>query len=74
MAEVSFERSNYHIRKDLVDVHREAWASIAGPGTWLTGAQRIAIVKGIREVLRGSKCAETREALSPEKCIHPKFK
>ena len=71
MPEVSIERSNYHIREDLVNVHKEAWASLAGPGTWLTGAQRIAIVKGIREVLKGSKCAETQEALSPESVSIP---
>ena len=66
-----FEGTNYRIRKDLVDVHKEAWTSLAGPGTWLSGAQRIAIVIGIREVLRGSKCAEIQEALSPESVSIP---
>lgn len=33
------------MRDDLTEAHRLAWGHIAGPGSWFTGAQRVALAR-----------------------------
>ncbi len=61
----SLQGSGMHVRDDLVDSHEQAWAAIAAPGTWLTGAQRVAVAAEIRHARGCAHCARIREALSP---------
>jgi hypothetical protein len=44
--------------------HRKVWAKLAGPGSWWTGAERVAIADESRRALDCAFCAERREALS----------
>lgn len=37
--------SEYPVRKDLDEVHAAQFASFSAPGTWGTGAQRLAVVQ-----------------------------
>lgn len=53
------------IRGDLVDAHRRAWDRIAAPGTWWTGAERVAIAAETRAADYCAFCRKRREALSP---------
>ena len=43
MPESIFAGSPYPIRSDLEEATREAWALLGKPGTWWTGAERLAI-------------------------------
>lgn len=43
----------------------EAWSWIGKPGTWLTGAQRVAIVAEARHAASCVACGELRVAISP---------
>lgn len=61
----SFEDSEAPVRRDLVESHDCAWAAIAAPGTWLTGARRVAVAAEIRHARGCAHCARIREALSP---------
>ncbi len=61
----SFEASTLPIRPDLVAAHEKAWAAIAAPGTWLSGAQRIAIAAEIRAAFSCTHCVRIKAALSP---------
>jgi hypothetical protein len=36
------------VRADLSEAHRAVWASIARPGAWWTGAQRVAVATEVR--------------------------
>jgi hypothetical protein len=53
------------IRDDLAVAHARAWALIGHPGTWLDGAQRIAIAAETRHAPSCALCRRRKEALSP---------
>ena len=53
------------IRQDLTEAHERAWAAIAAPGTWLTGAERVAVAKEIRRAHCCDLCRRIKAALSP---------
>lgn len=57
--------SGLEIRADLIDSEEAAWRAIAGAGTWLAGAERIAVAAEVRRARRCAHCARIREALSP---------
>ncbi len=65
MSATSFAASDLPIRIDLIDAHERAWAAIAAPGTWLSGAQRVAVAAEIRRARDCTHCAKIRAALSP---------
>lgn len=65
MAATSFAGSDLEIRADLVDAHERAWEAIAAPGTWLTGAQRVAVAAEVRRARHCAHCAALKAALSP---------
>src|SRR5262245_22129131 len=47
------------------DAHRHAWQRLAGPGTWWSGAERVAIAAEVRAARGCSLCRERKAALSP---------
>jgi hypothetical protein len=53
------------IRADLAEAHRRAWTHVAAPGTWLTGAERVAVAEETRRAAGCALCAERKAALSP---------
>ena len=57
--------SPHPVRSDLVEAHRRAWDRLAGAGTWLVGAQRVAIMAETRNARGCAFCNEIRNALSP---------
>ena len=65
MSTTSFAGSTLAVRGDLAESHQRAWAAIAAPGTWLTGARRVTVAAEIRRARDCTHCARIREALSP---------
>ena len=57
------------IRPGLADAITTAWRRLAHPGTWWTGAERIAIAAETRQAMRCDLCRARKDALSP---MHPK--
>ncbi len=53
------------IRPDLTAAHRRVWAHIAAPGSWLTGAERVAVAEETRRARSCGICARRKAALSP---------
>jgi len=53
------------VRSDLADSYRRAWKHIAAPGTWLTGAERVAVADETRRARSCALCRERKAALSP---------
>jgi hypothetical protein len=53
------------IRKGLDRELERAWARLAAPGTWWTGAERLAIAAEVRNAPRCALCRQRKEALSP---------
>jgi hypothetical protein len=49
----------------LKEAHTLAWQTIAQPGDFFTGAQRVAMVRSAREALTCALCEDKKAALSP---------
>lgn len=60
-----FDGCALEVRGDLADAHRDAWARIAAPGTWLSGERRVAVAAEVRAARDCAHCAGIRAALSP---------
>jgi hypothetical protein len=52
------------IRNDLVEAHQRSWARLASPGSWWTGAERVAIAAESRGAVHCQFCRDRRAALS----------
>ena len=65
MALVSYAGATIPVREDLVAAHDRAWARLASPGTWWTGAERVAIAGAVRASARCRLCRDRKDALSP---------
>lgn len=53
------------VRPDIPEAHRRTWQHVAAPGTWLTGAQRVAVAEETRRARDCALCRERKAALSP---------
>ncbi len=62
----SFMGSTLPVRDDLVVANESAWTAIAAPGTWLSGAQRVAVAAEVRAAFACAHCARIKAALSPD--------
>ena len=58
-------RGPSQVRDGLAAAHRRAWARLAAPGGWWTGAARAAIAKETRAATECGPCRERKSALSP---------
>lgn len=65
MSEVSYAGSPYPVRSDLEEAHRRDWRRLAAPGTWWSGAERVAIASESRRARACALCRERKSALSP---------
>ncbi len=59
------DRSSLLIRDDLSAAHRRAWERVARPGTWWSGAERVAIAAATRQAPSCALCRARLAALSP---------
>ena len=55
------------IRPDLTAAHDRVWHGLAGPGTWLSGAERVDVARELRAAPDCALCRERKEALSQAK-------
>jgi hypothetical protein len=53
------------VRGEVAEAHAEWWRRLAKPGTWWTGAERVAIAAEVRAARSCALCRARREALSP---------
>src|SRR5215813_8542145 len=61
----TFDYGPFEVREDIRAAQRGLWDHIAGPGTWWTGAQRVAIAREARQADTCRHCAARKAALSP---------
>ena len=52
------------IRPELLSAHERAWRRLARPGTWWTGAERVAIAAAARAALTCAFCTKRKQTLS----------
>jgi hypothetical protein len=65
MNNIDYSNSKYPVRSDFAEAHNRYWAQLASAGTWLTGEQRVAVAKEVRESRSCELCARRKTALSP---------
>ena len=65
MTTISYSDSTYPIRPDFAEAHDRFWESLARPGAWWTGAERVAIAREARAAPQCSLCRAAKAALSP---------
>lgn len=54
------------VRRDLLEAQARAWRGIGQPGTWWTGAERVAIAAEARAAARCALCLARQASLSPD--------
>lgn len=60
-----YDRAPFPIREDIASAYRAYWEALARPGTWWTGAERVAIAQESRNAPTCRLCAARKQALSP---------
>jgi hypothetical protein len=55
------------VRADIAEAHEEYWRRLARPGTWWTGAERVALAAESRAARGCGLCRERKAALSPSR-------
>ncbi len=65
MTNPTFQSTPVTVRDDLLGAHRLVWERIARPGTWWSGAQRVALAAETRHASRCDLCRRRKAALSP---------
>ena len=66
MPDTWYVEAPYPVRADIRHAHAAAWDRIASPGTWLTGAERVAVAAEARHARTACKfCRARKAALSP---------
>jgi len=65
VSEISYADAPFAVRGDLRAAHERAWRRLAGPGSWWTGAERVAMAAQVRAARDCELCAERKRALSP---------
>lgn len=65
MMEINHAAAPFAVRPDLTAAHDRAWRRLARAGTWLTGAERVAVAAEVRNAPACPLCRERKAALSP---------
>lgn len=65
MSGFDYADSPYTIRDDIKLSYRAFWQRLAAPGSWWTGAERVAMAQEVRNATACPFCAERKQALSP---------
>jgi hypothetical protein len=60
-----YRQAPFPIRADIAQAHRAFWQRLAGPGSWWTGAERVAIAAESRRAFDCNLCRARKQALSP---------
>lgn len=65
MTHFDYRGAPWPIREDIPAAHRAFWERLAAPGSWWTGAERVAIAAASRAAPDCPLCAERKAALTP---------
>lgn len=62
---ISYTTAPVAVRADIQAAHEKIWHKLAEPGTWWSGAERIAIAAEVRKAYTCQFCKTRKAALSP---------
>lgn len=62
---MNYSQAPYPVREDFSTGHQRYWSYLAGPGSWLTGIERVAVARELRQARSCKLCGQRKAALSP---------
>ena len=65
MQAFDYDNNTYSIREDIPEAFRSVWQTIASPGNWWTGEDRVALAAESRAARKCDFCSARKLALSP---------
>jgi alkylhydroperoxidase family enzyme len=65
MNEINYTQAQYPINQRFAEGHNRYWEKLAAPGAWLSGAERVAVAKEVRQANSCTLCQQRKAALSP---------
>ena len=65
MSPISYDAATVSVRDDFSAAHNRFWQRLAAPGTWWTGAERVAIAAEVRQARSCELCQARKKALTP---------
>jgi hypothetical protein len=65
MSAFSYSEASWLVREDIPQAYQVYWQKLARPGSWWTGAERVAIAAESRNALSCEFCRARKQALSP---------
>lgn len=65
MQDISYSAALVPVRDDFAAAHTRFWQRLAAPGTWWTGAERVAIAAEVRHARHCALCQARQAALTP---------
>ncbi|MDP7604798.1 MAG: alkylhydroperoxidase-related (seleno)protein [Alphaproteobacteria bacterium] len=65
MTDFDYQRAPLPVRPDITAAQGRAWRRLGRPGTWLSGAERLAVATEVRQAGHCALCETRRTALSP---------
>jgi hypothetical protein len=65
MQAISYSAALVPVRDDFAAAHTRFWQRLASPGTWWTGAERVAIAAEVRQARHCALCQARKAALTP---------
>lgn len=65
MSAFDYSNSSYAVPQRYTDAHGRYWEKLAAAGSWLSGAERVAVAKEVRQASSCTLCQQRKEALSP---------
>jgi hypothetical protein len=65
MVDLDYSAAAVPVREDLQEAQRHIWEHLRSPGTWWTGAERVAIAAESRQATQCGLCRERKSSLSP---------
>ncbi len=65
MTHFTYENAPVAVRKEIGETYSWYWQRLASPGSWWTGAERIALAAEVRRATACQFCGQRKDALSP---------
>ena len=69
MNAINYSSARYPVRTNFAETHNRFWDRLASPGSWLSGAQKVAIAKEVRQSHDCTLCKQRKQALSPYQVV-----
>jgi hypothetical protein len=65
MNAIAYDAVSVPVRADFAAAHNRFWQRLAAPGTWWTGAERVAMAAEVRNARACALCKARKDVLSP---------